>query len=71
DYEKAIQQIDLALEIIENADLLALKGSIYLAKGSIPEAKTFWEKALKLDKEVPLSHLPGLKKWLVEVGLLK
>jgi len=70
EYQKAHQEIDKALKIHRNADLLALKGSIYFSAGDLVQAKKYWEEALKLDETLPLPHINGLKKWLHDSGLL-
>jgi len=70
EYQKAHQEIDKALKIHRNADLLALKGSIYFSTGDLVQAKKNWEEALKLDKTLPLPHINGLKEWLHNSGLL-
>ena len=70
EYHKAQQEIDKALKIHRNADLLALKGSIYFSTGDLVQAKKYWEEAFKLDKNLPLPHISELKKWLHDSGLL-
>jgi tetratricopeptide (TPR) repeat protein len=70
DFDKALEEIDRALEIHKNADLLALKGSIYFSMKSFTEATVYWQEALKLDKNLPIPHIKGLKQWLTESGLM-
>lgn len=71
EYQKALENIDLALAIHKNADLLALKGSIFFSMGSIERAKTIFTEALKMDENLPVPLLAGLNEWLIKEGLRK
>jgi tetratricopeptide (TPR) repeat protein len=71
EYQKALENIDLALAIHKNADLLALKGSIFFAMGSFERAKAIFSEAFKMDKNLPVPLLAGLNEWLMKEGLRK
>lgn len=54
EYENALLHINRAASIKETADVLALRGSIYLAMGNITEFIENWRTALEIDPEVPI-----------------
>ena len=54
DFENALIQINRAAEIRESADILALRGSIYLGLQNTTEFVNQWRKALEMDPEVPI-----------------
>ena len=69
EYEIALENINMALDIHKNSDLLALKASVYFAMNSFEEAGTLFTEAFLLDKDLPLPHLSGLKEWIKKEGL--
>lgn len=70
DYRNALSIVNKALKIRENADLYALKGSIYLGLNNIEQFKKNWRTALKMDKQVPLPLTDFVIEQLKEHGLL-
>lgn len=71
EYEKALENINMALNIHKNADLLALKASVYWAMSSFEKARTLFAEAFQLDKDLPLPHLKGLSEWLKKEKLIE
>lgn len=69
-YEYALYYIDKALNIRENADILALKGSIYLGLGSNEGFIRNWRKALELDRNVPIPNSDLIIAELQRQGLI-
>jgi tetratricopeptide (TPR) repeat protein len=63
-YWDALDETNAALDLVpDSAQALALKGSIYYKMGLIPEARSSWEEALRIDPELTqvqssLSRLP-------------
>ena len=63
-YWDALDETNAALDLVpDSAQALALKGSIYYKMGLIPEARSSWEEALRIDPELEqvktsLSRLP-------------
>ena len=70
DYQNALILINRAAAIKENADVLALKGSIYLGLGQTENFVANWRQALELDAEVPIPPLPYVVQQLRLNGLL-
>lgn len=70
EYQSALFFIDRAVEIKETADILALKGSIYLGLGSREAFVENWRKALTLDANVPIPPSPIIIRFLKETGLV-
>ena len=66
----ALQEINSALDLIENADLLALKGAIYYGMGQYEEAASTFTRAFSLDKSLPLPRVAGLYGWLTDNNLM-
>lgn len=62
--------INDALETRQNADLLALKGNIHLGLGNTEAFVTYWKKALKKDKDVPLPFSDFIIEELKSQGVL-
>mgnify|MGYP001334386622 CR=1 FL=1 len=54
----------------ENADILALRGSIFLGLGSVDNFVRDWRKALELDENLPLSYSNYVLRELQNQGLL-
>lgn len=69
-YESALNFINKALEIRRNADLLALKGNIYLGLGNTEKFVSNWKQALKLDETVPLPLSENIIEVLQNQGLI-
>lgn len=70
DYQNALVLINRAAAIRENADILALKGSIYLGLGQNENFLASWRQALELDPEIPIPNLPYVVQQLQLNGLL-
>lgn len=70
DFTNALSLINRASVIRENADVLALKGSIYLGLGEIENFESNWRKALELDADVPIPPLPYVVQQLQDIGLI-
>ncbi|XWN38644.1 MAG: hypothetical protein ROO71_06770 [Balneola sp.] len=63
--------INRALEVKETAELLALKGSIYLGLGSVESFVTFWRMALEMDENLPIPPSPAIVEELRRQGLIE
>lgn len=70
DYQNALIYANRAANIKENADILALKGSIYLGLGLNDNFVANWRQALELDPEVPLPISPYIIQQLQLNGLI-
>ncbi|GAB5408490.1 MAG: hypothetical protein BalsKO_08550 [Balneolaceae bacterium] len=70
DYQNALIFINRAAEIKENADILAMKGSIYLGLGLTENFVANWRQALELDPEVPIPPSPYIVQQLQLNGLI-
>ncbi|MBO6524759.1 MAG: hypothetical protein JJ971_13090 [Balneolaceae bacterium] len=70
DYQNALVLINRAAALKENADVLALKGSIYLGLGQNQNFLANWRQALELDPEIPIPPLPYVVQQLQLNGLL-
>ena len=70
DFENALFLINRASLIRENADVIALRGSIYLGLGYINEFVQHWKQALELDADVPIPNSPYLIRQLQNNGLI-
>ncbi len=70
DYENALFLINRAALIKENADVLALRGSVYLGLGYINEFVNHWRRALELDPEVPIPSSTYIIQQLQNNGLI-
>lgn len=71
EYQDAMFLINRALQVKETADLLALKGSIYLGLGSIENFVTFWRRALEMDEDLPIPPSPAIVDELKRQGLIE
>ena len=71
DYQEALFLINRALRVKETADVLALKGSIYLGLGSIENFVSFWRQALEMDENVPIPPSPAIVEELKRQGLIQ
>lgn len=69
-YEEALILIQQANEIRDNADIKALKGSIYLSLGYRDKFEENWKQAFELDKDVPIPPIPFIKQELKNLGLI-
>lgn len=69
-YQAALYHINKAAEIHETSDILALRGSIYLALGSKQKFTENWRMALEMDKEVPIPNLDFIINELKAQGLI-
>ncbi len=69
-YQNALILINRAAAIKENADVLALKGSIYLGLGQTDNFLANWRQALEMDPEVPIPSIPYVVQQLQLNGLL-
>lgn len=70
EYEEALYLISHISKIKENADVLALKGSIYLGLEDRKKFIALWRQALELDKNVPIPPSPYLIQQLQIEGLI-
>lgn len=68
--EQALTLIQQADDIRDNADVKALKGSIYLSLGYRVKFEQNWKRALELDKDVPIPPIPYIKQELKNLGLI-
>lgn len=71
EYQDALFLINRALEVKETAELLALKGSIYLGLGSVENFVTFWRLALEMDENLPIPPSPAIVQELRRQGLIE
>lgn len=71
EYEDALFLINRALQVKETADLLALKGSIYLGLGSMENFVAFWRRALEMDENLPIPPSPAIVNELKRQGLIE
>lgn len=69
--EQALILIQQANGIRDNADIRALKGSIYLSLGNREKFEENWKKAFELDTEVPIPSVPIIERELQNLGLIK
>ena len=70
DYENALYLINRAALIKENADVLALRGNIYLALGYVNEFVNHWRRALEMDSSVPIPQSAYIIQQLQYNGLI-
>ncbi len=70
DFENALFLINRAALIKENADVLALRGSIYLGLGYINEFVSHWRRALEMDPSVPIPSSTYIIQQLQNNGLI-
>ena len=70
EFQEALALINAAASIKQTADILALKGSIYLGLGSIENFVTYWKQALDLDKDLPIPPSPVIVAELKKQGLI-
>ena len=70
DFENALFLVNRAALIKENADVLALRGSIYLGLGYINEFVNQWRRALEMDPEVPIPSSTYIIQQLQNNGLI-
>lgn len=70
EHEEALFLINEAARIKTTADILALKGSIYLGLGSVDEFGKHWREALTLDENVPIPPSPAVVRELKRQGLI-
>lgn len=68
--EEALILIQQANEIRGNADVKALKGSIYLSLGNREKFEENWRKAFELDSTVPVPSIPVIERELKNLGLI-
>ena len=71
EYQDAMFLINRALQVKETADLLALKGSIYLGLGSIENFVACWRRALEMDEDLPIPPSPAIVDELKRQGLIE
>lgn len=71
EYQDALFLINRALQVKETADLLALKGSIYLGLGSTENFVAFWRRALEMDENLPIPPSPAIIDELKRQGLIE
>ena len=69
-YKNALVLINHAAIIKESADVLALRGSIYLGLGDIKKFVSQWRKALEMDPDVPIPIIADIIQQLQAYGLL-
>ncbi len=66
----ALYHINKAAEIQETSDILALRGSIYLALGNKEKFEENWRRALEMDENVPIPEVPFVLRELKILGLI-
>lgn len=69
-YENALYLINRAALIKENADILSLRGNIYLALGYVNEFVSHWRRALEMDPAVPIPQSAYIIQQLQYNGLI-
>lgn len=69
-YQAALYHINKAAEIHETSDILALRGSIYLALGSKQRFAENWRMALEMDENVPVPNVGFVINELKALGLI-
>jgi tetratricopeptide (TPR) repeat protein len=69
-YQAALYHINKAAEIRETSDILALRGSIYLALGSKQRFAENWRLALEMDENVPIPNVGFVINELKALGLI-
>lgn len=69
-YQAALYHINKAAEIRETSDILALRGSIYLALGSKQRFAENWRMAFELDENVPIPNVGFVINELKALGLI-
>ncbi|HBQ59513.1 MAG TPA: hypothetical protein DD671_07770 [Balneolaceae bacterium] len=69
-YQSALYHINKAADIKETADILALRGSIYLGLGDQEKFTEQWRLALEMDENVPIPNIPYLVRQLKQEGLI-
>lgn len=69
-YQAALYHINKAAEIQETSDILALRGSIYLALGNKEKFAEYWRRALEMDENVPIPEAPFILRELKALGLI-
>lgn len=70
DFQNALFLVNRAALIKENADVLALRGSIYLGLGYINEFVNQWRRALEMDPDVPIPSSTYIIQQLQNNGLI-
>lgn len=68
--EEALILIQQANEVRDNADIKALKGSIYLSLGNREKFEENWRNAFELDATVPIPPIPIIERELQNLGLI-
>lgn len=73
EFKTALYFINKAAEFRfdETADILALKGSIYLELDEYDLFISNWKKALQIDPDTPITLSPKVERLLKEEGLIK
>jgi len=61
DYKGAMEKVNTSLEVQETADALGLKGSIFFMRDNLSSAKYYWNKAVKMDPDIPVPDIPALE----------
>ncbi len=69
-YQAALYHINKAAEIRETSDILALRGSIYLALGSKQRFAENWRMAFEMDENVPIPNVGFVINELKALGLI-
>ena len=69
-FSAALYHINKAAEIQETSDILALRGSIYLALGARQAFIQNWKRALKMDENVPIPNVNFIITALKAEGLI-
>ncbi len=70
EYEQALSIVNKALNLRENADLYALRGSIHLGLNNTDQFVENWRTALTMDKNVPLPLTDYVVEQLKKHGLI-
>lgn len=69
-YEEALIMANRALSIRENANTLALRGSIFLGLGDTRRFEDDWRRALELDENVPIPRSEYIITALQNYGII-
>lgn len=66
-YNRALQKINESIEIEETADAYALKGTIYFLLNDIEGTRVNWNKAVRLNPNLPIPNIPELQRIIQQI----
>lgn len=67
DFKGAMEMVNRSLEIQRTADALGLKGSIFFMQDNMSSAKYYWNKAVRMDPEIPVPDIPELESIIKKI----